>query len=134
MDRLNALLDRIREGEADLELKEDGRTALSEEPIYELRLYISALEAGYRHLRTEHKACKQMEREMFKSEAEKVLGLTWDEITEAAFRAKPRRVECVIFGCDSFRYGNCPSCAALVNEGKNESCHICGQVLDWSEG
>lgn len=50
----------IREGKADLPMNKDGKTELSEQPLYELRQYISALEAGYRRLRHFFKISKKL--------------------------------------------------------------------------
>lgn len=129
----DVLLDRIRQGEVDLEIGENGRTALSEQPIYELRQYIQALEAGYNRQRKELKLRKKIDEAAARTIVERDLGMRYEHIkTEVGYRT-PKKVECVLFGSDSNHYGNCPTCAAMIFDQKNDSCHHCGQILDWGD-
>ena len=60
MDDFTSTLTLIREGKIDLPVGKNGRTELADEPLYELRQYISALEAGYCRLRHFFKISKKL--------------------------------------------------------------------------
>lgn len=127
----NAILDRIREGNIDLEMDKDGRSVLSDQPLYELRQYISALEAGYCRLRQAQKLRAKIDTAAAKTIVEREMGTPWDKIKSAIERDKPQRVVCAVVGRDNVRYGNCPACGYLVKEEANSCCGFCGQLLDW---
>lgn len=133
MENLSKLFDRIREGDLDLKVNEDGRTTLSDQPLFELRQYISALEAGYRHLRNQVKVRQKIEAAAAKSFAERELGMPWHKIESAVglYTAKP--VECITSTPELECYGNCPTCGALIFGAKKEFCNTCGQTVYWPE-